>query len=108
MKQGMVMLRISKRADLSKWQSIERGQRLCCGYVQNVGLCGVWAYFSKLEMLQVFKRALGEERERELKTIMIKPMSLCWQLLWYYLSLHCIECTGHLERTVLAFLMGFH
>lgn len=62
MKQGMVMLRISKRADLSKWQSIERGQRLCCGYVQNVGLCGVWAYFSKLEMLQVFKRALGEER----------------------------------------------
>lgn len=67
-----------------------------------------WAYFSKLEMLQIFKRALREERGRELKTIMIKPMSLCWQLLWYYLSLHCIECTGHLERTVLEFLMGFH
>ena len=64
MKQGMVMLRINKRAELSKWQSIERGQRLCCGYVQNVGWCGVWAYFSKLEMLQIFKRVLGEERER--------------------------------------------
>lgn len=64
MKQGMVMLRINKRAELSKWQSTERGQRLCCGYVQNVGWCGVWAYFSKLEMLQIFKRELGEERER--------------------------------------------
>ena len=53
-----------QRVELSKWQSIERSQRLCCGYVQNVGWCGVWAYFSKLDMLQIFKRALGEERER--------------------------------------------
>lgn len=48
MKQGMVMLRINKRADLSKWQSTERGQRLCCGYVQNVGWCGVLGILFKI------------------------------------------------------------